>query len=239
MSVPGPDPRRAVAWIVVALATVAVAIGGLGTTPARAHPDVDFTLPVEGAAVGEPVSEVSVGFTQPVTLIGPGFEVLDPQGNVVIPSVVTDDDQVFRLQLDPPLAGGEAAVRWEVRAEDGHTITGGFAFTISVDAVTTTLPPAPDPTPPAPDPTAGATAATITTITGTSPVSSTIAAPAAPGSDDSTPTVPDSEAPSETVDPPKEVDPNGSSGMYFVLAGVVVIAAAAFVAIRSRVSAST
>ena len=70
----------------------------LAPQAASAHTEFDFSLPTNGAAVGEPVTEITVGFTEPVTLFGPGFEVLDPQGNLLQPFVVTDDNMVFRLQ---------------------------------------------------------------------------------------------------------------------------------------------
>ena len=44
---------------------------------------------------------------------------------------------MFRLQLDPPLAGGTVAVKYEVRAEDGHVLTGNFVFDVDVPAATT------------------------------------------------------------------------------------------------------
>src|SRR5690606_5129400 len=105
---------------------------------ASAHTQFDYSLPTDGAAVGRPVTEITVAFTEPVTLVGNGFTVFDPQENIVEPFAVTDDDMVFRLQLDPPLAGGEAGVRYEVAAEDGHVLSGGFSFTVSVDAPVTT-----------------------------------------------------------------------------------------------------
>ena len=41
---------------------------------------------------------------------------------------------VFLLQLDEPLAGGEAGVRYEVTAADGHVLEGGFRFTVPAAA---------------------------------------------------------------------------------------------------------
>ncbi|HSH11852.1 MAG TPA: copper resistance CopC family protein, partial [Ilumatobacter sp.] len=130
---------------VVLLATVAVA------HPAHAHTDFDYSVPTDGASVGAPLAEVTVAFTLPVTLIGSGFEVFDPQGNVLQPFAVTDDDTIFRLQFDPPLAGGAVRVRYTVTAEDGHSLSGSFSFTVSVP-----LPASTDPAP-------------VTTLLGTAP----------------------------------------------------------------------
>jgi methionine-rich copper-binding protein CopC len=215
----GPEPRRVVVRLVAAIATLVTVFLGMGTRPVGAHTDIDFTLPTDGAAVGEPVAEVTVGFTDPVTLIGPGFEVLDPQGTVLTPFVATDDDQVFRLQLDPPLAGGEAAVRYEVRAPDGHTVAGGFSFTISVDAGSTT--------------TAVSTTTTVvpetTALPGTTESAVTAVPertqPAAPAGD-----VPTTSAPA--VEP--ETDEPENSAVYLTIAAAVVTGAAVFLFIRSR-----
>ena len=96
-----------------------------------AHTELDFSLPANGTTVGEPVEEISVGFTDQVALVGNGFEVHDPQGNLLTPFVVTDDDKVFRFQLDPPLAGGAVAVDYHVRALDGDVQEGSFSFTVA------------------------------------------------------------------------------------------------------------
>lgn len=110
--------------------------------PAWAHTEFESSTPADQEAVKGPVSEIVVVFTLPVTVVGNGFEVLDPQGRVVSPSVVTDDNATFTLVLAEPLAGGEAGVRYEVTAEDGHVIAGGFSFTVegSGSSTTTTIP---------------------------------------------------------------------------------------------------
>ena len=130
------------ARLVVTFFALFVVVVGVGR-PVGAHTDFDFSLPTDGASVGEPVSEVTVAFTLPVTLVGNGFEVLDPQGNLQMPFAVTDDGTVFRLQFDPPLAGGAVGVKYAVTAGDGHVLSGAFSFTVSVDApaATTTVPP--------------------------------------------------------------------------------------------------
>ena len=139
----------------VAGAALASAVLVIAPAPASAHTDFDFSLPTDGASVGETVSEVTVAFTLPVTLVGNGFEVLDPQQNLLMPFVVTDDNTVFRLQFDPPLAGGAVGVRYNVTAADGHVLSGSFSFTVTVDApspTTTTSTVAPATVPPATEP---------------------------------------------------------------------------------------
>ena len=102
----------------------------VGAPPASAHTDVEYTVPADQEQVAEPVQQITVAFGDPVTLVGAGFEVFTPQQVVVEPSVFTEDNMVFVLQLDQPLAGGEAGVRYEVNAADGHVLEGGFRFTV-------------------------------------------------------------------------------------------------------------
>lgn len=101
--------------------------------PARvsAHTGVDFAVPDEGELVVGPIDTITIGFTGPVDLRNEGFEVFDPSGNVISPVVVTADDVVFVLELDPPLSGGTVGVRFEVTGEDGHETTDGFSFTVT------------------------------------------------------------------------------------------------------------
>lgn len=156
-----------------ALLTLAVMFGALLIAPAaaRAHTDFDYSLPTDGASVGQPVEEITVAFTLPVTLVGNGFAVLNPQNNVIAPVAVTDDDTVFQLQFDPPLAGGTVAVKYEVQAEDGHLLAGNFVFEVDAQAPTevppATAPPTSSDAPPtssdAPATTSVATLATTTT----------------------------------------------------------------------------
>ena len=113
------------------------------SAPAFAHTEFDYSEPSSDTEVAEPVSEIVVAFTLPVTPVGNGFEVLDPQGEVHQPIVETSDDTVFRLQMSEPLVGGVVGVRYEVTAEDGHVLADGFSFNVTAAAPTTTLPSTP------------------------------------------------------------------------------------------------
>jgi copper transport protein len=210
--------------------------------PALAHTDVDFTLPTDGASVGEVVAEITVAFNEAVTLIGPGFEVLDPQGRVLTPFVVTDDDVVFRLQMDPPLGGGLVAVKYTVAAQDGHTIDGNFTFTVAADAPVVTEPP----TTTVPPPTTLPLPADAPT---SDPPPSSTAAPATASPATAAPTTAADSLPAATVEPDEAgagepageasaVDADGGDGSTttFVLLGLGAAVAAAFVLllVRSR-----
>ena len=200
----------------VALALVAV-VGG--ARPAQAHTGFDYSVPTDGASVGEPTSEVTVAFTEPVSLIGNGFEVLDPQGNLLEPFAVTDDDMIFRLQLDPPLAGGAVGVRYSVAAEDGHTLSGSFSFTVSAPLPTSTTV---APTQPSSTPSTDAPASTLVAVTTVSP-----AAPTAPAQ-------PTLVAGGSTSGPDDDPSDQSNSGLSIGIAAGVAALAAVFLAYRAR-----
>ena len=189
-------------------------------TPGRAmaHTGFDFSLPAEGTTVGEPVELITVGFTDQVALVGNGFEVHDPQGNLLTPFVVTDDNKIFKFQLDPPLAGGVVVVDYHIRALDGDEQQGSFSFTVAAPVPTSTEPPATS---------APATSAPATSTAPTAPPTVAISSvPIAPTTVASTP--PDSTTPPESDDSDSE-----RTLMFAVLLGIAVLAAG-FLVVRSR-----
>jgi copper transport protein len=215
--------RLVVGFLVMLLGTVAAPSSG------TAHTDFDYSLPTQDASVAEPVSEITVAFTEPVTLVGNGFEVLNPQGEIVLPTPITDDDQVFRLILDHPVAGGEVGVRYEVTSLDGHVVQGGFSFVVDAPVPSTTVPTTT---------TAPVTAAPVTTASAT-------AAPATdPSASEATTTsavttVVDATTTSVAVTAPPTSDPDDddtgrNTGIYIAVAAAIAIAGVAFVVVRGR-----
>ena len=64
-----------------------------------------------------------------------------PRGVLQEPvSVSTLDDQMFTMRFDPPLAGGEVGIRWNVQAADAHPINGAFSFTVTAPLPSTAPP---------------------------------------------------------------------------------------------------
>jgi hypothetical protein len=190
--------------------------------------------------VGGPVDEVTVAFTLPVTLVSAGFEVLDPQNNVLQPLPVTDDDTVFRLQFDPPLAGGPVAVKYEVRAEDGHILSGNFVFDVDAQAASTAASSTATASTTAASPAASSTAASSTAASSTAAASPTAASPAASsttevlGAVDSAATVLDGVS---TVPPPTDGGKSGN-GVTIAIVIAVVLVAGGFIFARLRTSSA-
>jgi copper transport protein len=228
--VPSVHVKRLVVGVVVMLVGVFVA-----PSTGAAHTGFDYSLPTQDASVAEPIAEVTVAFTEPVTLVGNGFEVLNPQGEIVLPTPITDDDQVFRLILDPAIAGGEVGVRYEVTSLDGHVVDGGFSFFVDAPLPTTTVPVTTVPTTAAPVTTAAVTASpstdapsTISSTTISSTISSTMTVV------DATVTSPTT---ASTTSDPDDEDSGSNTGIYIAIAAAIAVAGAAFVVVRARTSA--
>jgi methionine-rich copper-binding protein CopC len=212
-----PLVRRAVA-LAACVATLVFAPGRV-----MAHTELEFSLPANGTTVGEPVEEISVGFTDVVALVGNGFEVHDPQGNLLTPFVVTDDSKVFRFQLDPPLAGGVVVVDYHIRALDGDVQEGSFSFTVAAPLPTSTTTAAPT--------TAAPTTVAPPATASTAPATTTTTQPEA--------AEPATTAPGTTVEsalPTDDTDSDGDRERTLMLVVLLVIAAAAggFLVVRSR-----
>ena len=115
----------------------------LAARPASAHTGFESSEPSDGATVDAAVDRVTVVFTGAAEPAGPGFEIIDPTGEIRTPTeATTDDGSTWVLRFDPPLSGGVVGVRWMVKAPDAHPIDGSFSFT---------TPAAPPAQPPEPD----------------------------------------------------------------------------------------
>jgi len=208
-----PLLRRSVALVACAAAIV------LAPGRALAHTELEFSLPANGTTVGNPVEEITVGFTDQVALVGNGFEVHDPQGNLLTPFVVTDDNIEFRFQLDPPLAGGVVTVDYHIKALDGDEQQGSFSFTVAAPLPTTTA---------SAPPTSNASFAPPSTSTPAT-IDATTTLPAVVAPDTTTA----STAPATTLPTADSDSDSERTLMFAVLLGVAALSAG-FLVIRSR-----
>ena len=103
----------------------------VGARGVVAHTDVESVTPTDGSVMEVPIDEVVIVFARDVTATSNGFEAIDGAGRPLGIQVSTSDDRRHVLRFDSAISDGEVAVRYEVRAEDGHTISGGFRFTVA------------------------------------------------------------------------------------------------------------
>ena len=122
---------------------VLIVVAGLMVfpAPASAHTGFESSTPAEGTTVDEPISLVTIVFTGAATPVGDEFIALTPDGVVqAAASAVTVDDKIFSVTFDPPLAGGQVGIRWNVQAADAHPIEGAFSFTVNAPVPATAAP---------------------------------------------------------------------------------------------------
>ncbi len=114
---------------------VSMTIGVLLLSPsaASAHTGFESSDPADGSTVNGVVEQITLQFTGAAEPTGEGFVVLDPNGIVRTPDLVTADAerQAWTLSFDPPLTSGAVGIRWTVQAQDAHPIDGSFRFTVA------------------------------------------------------------------------------------------------------------
>lgn len=162
-----------------AVAACAVAALGLAAAPALAHDELLASDPADGAALDVAPAAIVLTFSSPVLEIGTGLQITAPDGTVMPLGPAVVDGPTVTQPLPEARPAGAYLVSWRAVSQDGHPVTGTFAFTAA-----TGVAPAPTGTPTAPTPTTTPTPtpppAPNPSPTTTSPVVST-AAPARGG----------------------------------------------------------
>ncbi|MFD7307155.1 copper resistance protein CopC [Promicromonospora sp. NPDC059942] len=112
--------------------------------PAAAHTRLDSSVPAAGSTAQAPVTEVTLRFTLPVSLLGDGVVIEGPDG--VVPAGVAPAEDGLVLVATPAaaLAPGQYTVTWTAAAQDGHPLEGTFGFTVAGTAADGVASEAPD-----------------------------------------------------------------------------------------------
>jgi copper transport protein len=111
---------------------VAAALSLLSATAApdaSAHARVVSTSPAEGAVVATAPAEVTVRFDDVVRVLGGTVVVRNSDKRPVVAGKARASGRIVVIPLQK-LANGDYSVRWRVLSNDGHTITGVFAFAV-------------------------------------------------------------------------------------------------------------
>jgi copper resistance protein C len=111
-----------VAGLVLALVVV-------GAPAAQAHDALVGTEPADGATLPVAPAEVTLRFGEPAVAMGTEVEVTSPDGAVVSSGDPVLVDTTVRQALDGDLPAGTYTVTWRVTSQDGHAVSGTFAFT--------------------------------------------------------------------------------------------------------------
>ncbi|SFI39620.1 CopC domain-containing protein [Paenibacillus sp. UNC496MF] len=99
-------------------------------TAASAHTKLKSASPADGDTVAKALTEIKLTFAtaiQPLTVL----KVTDGEGNAVAVQSASGEDEITGT-FGQPLANGTYQVAWRIIGEDGHNISGSYAFTVAV-----------------------------------------------------------------------------------------------------------
>ena len=103
------------------------------SSTAGAHADVVSSDPDGDTVLTEPLDRVTLTLASSAELIGPGFQVVQPNGSISTPSSITSVDGVtWVVEFDPPVTH-DIGLRWSLKSADSHLIYG--SLDLMVDAV--------------------------------------------------------------------------------------------------------
>ena len=121
--------RRATsALLLVVVVLVAAA------APASAHAQLVSTTPADGAHVDPAPKEVSLRFSEKVSLKLGGVRVLNTDGERVDKDDATVDGDTVTVGLRDGLGDGPYVVAWNVVSADSHPVNGAFTFVVGAGA---------------------------------------------------------------------------------------------------------
>ncbi|TQL75810.1 copper transport protein [Stackebrandtia endophytica] len=119
----------------VRLPTVLAVLGGLflallAASPAQAHATVVATTPAIDEIVADAPQQVTVEFSEPVSVVAAETGVIGPDGRRADAEPATSDGNVLTYVLTGDLPEGTYLVSYRVISADGHPVPGGFTFSI-------------------------------------------------------------------------------------------------------------
>jgi copper transport protein len=114
--------------LVVAVLVALVALAA----PASAHAVLEQSNPVDSSALTRAPTQVTLGFSEAVTINSHSVQVVDASGRRADLGDAThgSDDSTVVVRLKPDLPTGTYIVSWRVISADTHPVSGGFYFGI-------------------------------------------------------------------------------------------------------------
>ncbi|SCF71424.1 copper resistance protein CopC [Streptomyces sp. Cmuel-A718b] len=142
---PGPSPiRRPLAAAALLAALISLVFGLLlaGAGPASAHAALTGSDPQDGAVVDTAPKEVTLSFSEAVSVGDDSIRVLDPSGKradtQAEPKDLSEGSTVrYGVALHSGLPDGTYTVAWKAISADSHPVSGAFTFSIGAPSETT------------------------------------------------------------------------------------------------------
>ncbi|OSC72519.1 hypothetical protein B5180_19855 [Streptomyces sp. BF-3] len=141
----GPSLIRRPLAAAALLATLAALVFGLllaGAGPASAHAALTGSDPQDGAVVDTAPKEVTLSFSEAVSVGDDSIRVLDPSGKradtQAEPKDLSEGSTVrYGVALHSGLPDGTYTVAWKAISADSHPVSGAFTFSIGAPSETT------------------------------------------------------------------------------------------------------
>lgn len=136
----------------LSLALLVSALGLLATAaPASAHAHLESSDPAEGAALAAAPTQVTLVFSEPVTLPDAPVEIVGPDNAPWAVGEVAVSGPTVTAPVTPTGPAGAHVLTYRVVSADGDTVSGSVNFTLTTapapPATTTTPPPSTSTTP--------------------------------------------------------------------------------------------
>ncbi|MEU9415097.1 copper resistance protein CopC [Streptomyces sp. NPDC048272] len=126
-----PPTRTSLTVLALVAAVLALILGGAGS--AFAHAGLSGADPADGAVLKTAPQQVTLTFTESVSLSDEAVRVLSPENERANPRPAQHVDgkgNTARVELSGTLPQGTYTVAWRVVSADGHPISGAFVFSI-------------------------------------------------------------------------------------------------------------
>ncbi|POX39647.1 hypothetical protein C3486_17305 [Streptomyces sp. Ru73] len=118
--------------LVLAAALLGVLLGG--AAPASAHAALTGSSPAQGAVLQKAPAQVSLSFSEGVSMGDDSIRVLDPKGKRVDRGKLLDlcsgSTVKYGTGLPPGLPDGTYTVAWQAVSADSHPVSGAFTFSV-------------------------------------------------------------------------------------------------------------
>ncbi|HVT53816.1 MAG TPA: copper homeostasis periplasmic binding protein CopC [Dongiaceae bacterium] len=117
----------------IAIALLASTLSAAGVTAALAHAELESSVPAADATVKEAPKTIEIDFSEELNAKLSKIEVQDSMGMQVDKGdshVASDNEKHLSVDLNA-LGAGTYKVLWtSVASDDGHKLTGSYAFTV-------------------------------------------------------------------------------------------------------------
>lgn len=116
----------------LSLALLVSALGLLATaTPALAHAHLESSDPAEGAALATAPAQVTLVFSEPVTLPDAPVEIIGPDNVTWTVGTVAVSGPTVTAPITPTGPAGAYVLAYRVISADGDTVAGSVNFTLT------------------------------------------------------------------------------------------------------------